>query len=71
MFDLQDMISELEEYYECAGFADIYDKVLKDMSEEEIKDYFHKTFFVNEEVSEQENEAWRKSWFSEDIDRTK
>ena len=64
MFDLEAMISELGEYYKCAGFADFYNKVLKDMSEEEIKEYFHNTFFVNGEVSEQENEAWRRSWFN-------
>ena len=35
--DIKIMIEELEEYYECAGFEDYYNKVLKNMSDEEIE----------------------------------
>ena len=38
--DVQDMIAELEEYYENAGFADFYEKVLKDKTEKEIQRLF-------------------------------
>ena len=44
MNDISDMIAELEEYYECAGFANFYDRVLKDMTEEEIIAYYKQTF---------------------------
>lgn len=32
----EEMMDDLEEYYEAAGFADFHDKVLKDMDEEEV-----------------------------------
>lgn len=33
----EEMMDDLEEFYEAAGFADFHDKVLKDMNEEEIE----------------------------------
>ena len=42
--DYLEMISCLEQYYEAAGFADYYNRVLVDMSEEEVKAHFEETF---------------------------
>ena len=52
---VEDMISELEEYYECAGFADFYERVLKDMSEEQIRKYYDDTFH---NIPDHELEMW-------------
>ena len=41
---INDMIDELEDFYESAGFADFYERILKNMSEEKIKEYYKKTF---------------------------
>ena len=35
---INDMIDELEDFYESAGFADFYERILKNMSEEKIKE---------------------------------
>ena len=32
----EEMMDDLEEFYEAAGFADFHDKVLKDMDEKDI-----------------------------------
>lgn len=42
--DIQDMLAELEEYYETAGFADFYERVLKDLSDEQIIEMYKETF---------------------------
>lgn len=42
--DIQDMLAELEEYYETAGFADFYERVLKDLSDEQIEEMYLETF---------------------------
>ncbi len=42
--EIKDMIVQLEQYYESAGFSDYYNKVLKDMSNEQIKEQYNKTF---------------------------
>ena len=42
--DIQDMLAEIEEYYETAGFADFYERVLKDLSDEQIEEMYHETF---------------------------
>ena len=34
--DIQDIRAEVEEYYETAGFADFDERVLSDMSDEEV-----------------------------------
>lgn len=39
------MISELEEFYECAGFEDYYERVLKNMNKEQITQHYKDTFF--------------------------
>ena len=33
----EEMMDDLEEFFEAAGFADFHDEVLKDMNEEEIE----------------------------------
>ena len=38
------MVSDLEEYYECAGFSNFYEKILKNMNDEQIKAYYEDTF---------------------------
>ena len=59
-FKLEDMVAELEEYYECAGFADYYDRVLKDMGEAQIRKHFHDTFFKSDDPKDV---AWREDYF--------
>lgn len=38
--DFVDMIADLEEYYETAGFAAVYDKRLSKMTEEELEQLY-------------------------------
>ncbi len=33
----EEMMDDLEEFYEAAGFVDFHDKVLKDMDDKEIE----------------------------------
>ena len=47
--EIAEMTADLEEYYECAGFADFHNKVLKDMSDDQIRAY-HKTTFCEEDM---------------------
>ena len=42
--DIQDMRADLEEYYECAGFAGVYDKILKYKSDDQIHEIYRETF---------------------------
>ena len=58
---IEEMIDELEEFYECAGFADFYERVLKNMSEENIRAYYAETF--KEEDIELEN--WEREYRGE------
>lgn len=44
MITLKEMIEELEEFYENAGFADVYERKLRDMSEDEIRSLYKATF---------------------------
>ena len=37
---VEDMTEYVEEYYECAGFADFYERVLKNASEENIREMY-------------------------------
>lgn len=50
--DIQEMVAELEEYYENAGFADFYEKVLKDKTDKEIQLLFEETFSGEKELFE-------------------
>ena len=56
---VQDMIADLEEYYENAGFADFYERALKGKNDEEIiqlyKDTFENDELINGEKQEFEN----------------
>lgn len=57
---IEEMIEELEENYEAAGYADFYERVLKNMSEEEIKkmyEDFQKSFEEAEEDYKKEMES--------------
>ena len=58
---LEDMIAELEEFYESAGFEDYYERVLKNMSEDKIREYYADTF--KEEDRELEN--WEREYKGE------
>ena len=41
---VDEMTDALEQYYEAAGFADFYNRELKDKSEAEIRQMYLKTF---------------------------
>ena len=41
---IEDMRYELEDYFEAAGFADFYERVLKDMTDEQIIACYNETF---------------------------
>lgn len=61
---VDEMIEELEENYEAAGYADFYERVLKDKTDEEIKemyDNFVKQFAKLEEEYYKEREEYLKS----------
>lgn len=45
---IEDMVEELTEYCECAGFADFYNRVLKHKTKEEIVVMYKETFGDNE-----------------------
>lgn len=45
---IEDMRAELIEYYECAGFSDFYNRVLKHKTKEEIVVMYKETFGDNE-----------------------
>lgn len=42
--EIAEMTACLEEYYEAAGFADFYDRVLSTMDDNKIRESFHRTF---------------------------
>ena len=42
--NIEDMRYELEDYFEAAGFADFYDRVLKDMTDEQIIASYNEIF---------------------------
>jgi hypothetical protein len=42
--DIDEMIDALEEYYEAEGFENYYENVLEDMTEDDIKAHYYKTF---------------------------
>ena len=45
----QEMIEELVMYYEAAGFADIYERELKDKTEDEIREVYSTNINKNSE----------------------
>lgn len=54
--DMAEVIDELDQYYEAAGFEDFYNRVLSPMDDQELLDYFAKTFLGV--VGEEELEAY-------------
>lgn len=46
--NIEDMRDELAEYYECAGFKDCYERVIKYKTDDEIVDMYKNTFGEDE-----------------------
>ncbi len=46
LISINNLVDDLETFYETAGFADYYDRVLSDMSDEEIREFHKLTFEV-------------------------
>ena len=42
--EMVNMVADLEEYYEAAGFSDFHERILKNMDDEQIKAYHEDTF---------------------------
>lgn len=61
--DIVEMTADLEEYYEAAGFADFYERVLSKMDEDQIRKYYHDTFEVEED---HELEEWERRYNGEE-----
>ena len=61
--DIEEMTADLEEYYEAAGFADFYERVLSKMDEDQIRKYYHDTFEVEED---HELEEWERRYNGEE-----
>ena len=45
---IEDMIEELEQYYESAGFSDFYQRELKNKTPDEIRELYKTTFDLND-----------------------
>ena len=54
----REMMADLEEYYETAGFTDFHERVLKNMDPDQIRKYHHDTFEVEDD---HEFEEWERS----------
>jgi hypothetical protein len=52
----EEMVSELEEYYECAGFAGYYERVLKGRTPEEITAMYQEMI----QFEEQDCDEWER-----------
>ena len=61
--DIVEMTADLEEYYEAAGFADFYERVLSKMDEDQVRKYYHDTFEVEED---HEFEEWERRYNGEE-----
>ena len=60
----EDMEEELEQFYEAAGFADYYERILKDKTDEQIKKMYdeHMKFIEeSEEEYKREREEYLQS----------
>lgn len=65
----EEMEEELEQFYEAAGFADYYERVLKNQTDEKIKEMYdnHIKFIEeSEEDYKREREEYLKSKEQED-----
>ena len=45
---IEDMIEDLEQYYESAGFSDFYQRELKNKTLDEIRELYKTTFDEND-----------------------
>ena len=45
---IEDMIEDLEQYYEAAGFSDFYQRELKNKTPDEIRELYRTTFDEND-----------------------
>ena len=45
---IEDMIEDLEQYYESAGFSDFYQRELKNKTPDEIRELYRNTFAASE-----------------------
>lgn len=50
---IEEMTDELEEFYEAAGFANYYDRVLKDKTEEQIKEMYENHIKSMDEIEKE------------------
>lgn len=50
------MVDELVEFYECAGFEDYYERALKNLDEVAIRKHYEETFAEEDMVLE----AWEQ-----------
>ena len=60
---LEDMIEYLEEYYECAGFANYWERVLDALDEEGIRE----SYYVLKETEEHPDLLGEYDSFPQDI----
>ena len=60
---VEDMRDELEDFFEAAGFADFYDRVLKDMTDEQIIASYNEIF----SAEDPELEKWERMMNDEKI----
>lgn len=49
----EEMTDELEQFYEAAGFANYYERILKDKTEEQIKQMYENHIRNMEELEEE------------------
>jgi len=50
---IEEMTEELEQFYEAAGFANYYERVLKDKTEEQIKEMYENHIKSMEEIEKE------------------
>ena len=60
---IEDMRYELEDFFEAAGFADFYERVLKDMTDEQIIASYNEIF----SEKDLELEKWERMMNGEKI----
>lgn len=61
-YDMDAITDQLEQYYEAAGMADYYERVLSKMDDSELFKYYVETFYSEEPTSHEEAEdpAWQE-----------
>ena len=58
---IDEIIDELTEFYETAGFENYYERVLQNMSEESIREHYQETF----KEEDQELIDWERRYKNE------